>query len=192
MKVFFVTSPRVEEKLRSLTNEIVHQIKANGYDLIDEENNVMNYDAFMKLMQKGKKGYVEYTQQKLRDIRNSDICIFDTNLHSSGIGYLIRESLQEGKPTIVLYTQNEPYFIAGIEDDKLILRHYTNKTTLKKIVKEALDIARERRDKRFNFFISPKLLEYLEEASKNEGLTKSKFIRNLILKHMKESPKEQL
>lgn len=185
MKVFFGTSPRVEERLRELTQELVHQIKKNGYTVLDEGTSVMPYEEFMKLMGRGKKGYHEYTQHKMKLIHAADICVFETSLHSSGIGFLVKESLQEGKPTIVLFFEKQmPYFIAGIDDDKLIIHSY-NKNNLKKVIKETLDIAREHRDKRFNFFINPKLLEYLESTSKKEGVTKSKFIRNLILNHMK-------
>jgi predicted DNA binding CopG/RHH family protein len=50
-----------------------------------------------------------------------------------------------------------------------------------------LDHAREKRDKRFNFFISPKLLEFLEKTSNGDGITKSKYIRNLIVEHMRQN-----
>jgi predicted DNA binding CopG/RHH family protein len=78
--------------------------------------------------------------------------------------------------------------LTGIEDEKLIIRSYTEKN-LKKILKEAIDLARQRSDKRFNFFISQKLLNYLESISKKEGINKSTFIRNLILEHMRGSGK---
>jgi predicted DNA binding CopG/RHH family protein len=58
---------------------------------------------------------------------------------------------------------------------------------IKKTLRELLENAREKRDKRFNFFISPKLLEFLENTSNTEGVTKSKYIRNLIVEHMREN-----
>lgn len=78
-----------------------------------------------------------------------------------------------------------------MEEEKLIIKQY-NEKNIKKVIKEAIDIARERRDKRFNFFISPKLLEYLEKASFNDGVTKSKFIRNLITEHMRKTRGEHV
>jgi predicted DNA binding CopG/RHH family protein len=70
-----------------------------------------------------------------------------------------------------------------------MIRSY-NEKDLKKVVSEALEQSREKRDKRFNFFISPKLLEFLEQSSNSEGITKSKLIRNLIVEHMRENKVE--
>jgi predicted DNA-binding protein len=52
--------------------------------------------------------------------------------------------------------------------------------TLDQVIRDAVEKAQSLADKRFNFFISPSLLSYLNKASKEEGVTKSTFIRNLI------------
>lgn len=111
--------------------------------------------------------------------------MFDATVPSGGIGFLIEKSLEYSKPTIVLYHETAPtYFFPGADHEKLIVKPY-NEKNVKKVVNEALAAAREKRDKRFNFFISPRLLEYLESTSKEMGVTKSKFIRDLILEHMR-------
>jgi uncharacterized short protein YbdD (DUF466 family) len=100
----------------------------------------------------------------------------------------MQKALEDNKPVIILYfNQNTPLFMSGVEDEKLFVANYSEKN-IKKVVRNSLEQAKERRDKRFNFFISPKLLEYLEKMSKEEGITKSKFIRNLILEHMHKEP----
>jgi hypothetical protein len=69
-----------------------------------------------------------------------------------------------------------------LKDDRLFLINY-NHTTLRKALQETFSNANRFRDKRFNFFISPDLLNYLEDTSKRMSVTKSTFIRNLIKEH---------
>jgi len=64
------------------------------------------------------------------------------------------------------------------------LREYT-KENLAQVVSDVIEDAKHSADKRFNFFISPSLLSYLEEESKKFDMTKSAFIRRLILEHKK-------
>jgi hypothetical protein len=91
------------------------------------------------------------------------------------------------KPTLVLYYKdNVQHFLAGAEDEKLLVKSY-NETNLTNVLKESIEELKSFKDKRFNFFINPGLLTYLETTSKNLGLTKSNFIRNLIVDHMKKN-----
>jgi len=113
--------------------------------------------------------------------------VFYCSFGSLSIGFIIERSLEFNKPTIVLYYKdNLPFFLSGIKDEKVIVMKYDDDTIVQ-VVEKALQIASELRDKRFNFFISPELLSYLESSSKKEGVTKSLFIRNLLLEHRKKS-----
>ena len=104
---------------------------------------------------------------------------------SLGIGYLVNKSIEFNKPTVILFRDGHtPYLLAGISDDKVILKKVKDGSVLSSL-KVALEEAKQVADKRFNFFISPQLLSYLEEVSKQQGITKSTFIRGLIRDHMK-------
>jgi len=185
MKVFLSASPRGDRDFGKNYNHIYSLIEKLGFTQLDNEIITLSYEDFVTRMKRGSDAYKAHDQKKIQAIKNADICVFETSVHSSGIGFLIFLALESGKPTIVLHTEKHiPYFLSGIEDEKLLLCSYTNET-LDKVLTAALVLAKERRDKRFNFFISPKLLEYLEKASNDEGVTKSKFIRNLIIAHMK-------
>lgn len=183
MKVFYSTTYKGVERYGGYFQKIADFVQELGYQLIEDKyfNKPEQYD---KDMQDADIRQSHYKNQ-ITSIKKADFCIFETSTHSLGIGFMTMKSLDVGKPTIVLYHEdNVPVFLAGIEDDKLIVKKYT-KDNLKKVLREAIDAARERRDKRFNFFISPKLLEYLEKTSTRQGVTKSKFIRNLITDHMR-------
>lgn len=191
MKVFLVGSPRGHDNFSNFYTKIYEEVKKNGYTHTNTEFINTNSDEFYKQMKESEEHRSSFYKNMLKGIQNADICIFETSTHSSGTGFLLDKSLELNKPTIVLYYKgNNTYLFQGIDDEKLIIKEYDEKS-LKKVLLEALEMARERRDKRFNFFISPKLLDYLEKASNTEGITKSKFIRNLIVNKIRSQTKQE-
>ncbi|KKR33828.1 MAG: hypothetical protein UT63_C0011G0010 [Candidatus Gottesmanbacteria bacterium GW2011_GWC2_39_8] len=185
MKVFFTASQRGKSYFDFYYKKIFKIIKSLGYELIDDEIISIPSKSFYETLEKeGKKGDKELYKTNLKNIREADINIFDCSMHSLSIGFMIDKSLELNKPTIALFLEeHDPHFLEGIEEDKLIIRSYTD-TSLPKIIKESLNIARNKKDKRFNFFVTPNLLTYLEKESKKRNITKSTFIRNLIFDHM--------
>ena len=132
-------------------------------------------DEFYKKFTKSESGDPSYDLYNLhmKQMQEADINVFEASLPSLSIGFLINKSLDLNKPTIVLYHEDDkPVLISGINHDKLIVKKY-NEKNIKSTVVEALDEASELRDKRFNFFISPQLLQYIEKTSSSLGITKS-------------------
>ncbi|MBI4009377.1 hypothetical protein HY357_04025 [Candidatus Roizmanbacteria bacterium] len=187
MKIFFHGAYAGIKHFGHLYKKIHVALKELGLTHVDDESISLTNEEFLQQMRKGRQAYLQHYHKKMKALQEADICVFETSIHSLGIGFLIDKSLTMGKPTVVLYHKdNIPYFLVGIEDDKLIVKSYDEKN-LKKVLRDVITKAKEHRDKRFNFFISPRLLNYLEKISKKEGITKSKFIRNLILEHMKKT-----
>lgn len=187
MKVFFSVSPKAKSNLGKIYKTLYDEILRLGYTHVSNEAVAEDSDSFYNEMEQGgKEKHEDLFKEKIKSIQSADINIFDVSVPGIGLGFNVEKSLELNKPTVVLfYEKNTPYFLSGIDDEKLVLKGYSDKNH-KKVLREALEIARERRDKRFNFFISPKLLEYLEKASNAEGITKSKFIRNLIVRKMRD------
>lgn len=186
MRVFFSCSLQDEKFDNTLFHKIYKEIENLGYDHVDQEVVNLTREQFNKLKEETREVQVKRYNDKLEAIKKADICIFETSPHSLSTGFLIHAALDQQKPTIALYYQDMvPFFLSGIENEKLMIQSYSEKT-LKKVLRDLLEQAREKRDKRFNFFISPKLLEFLERASTGDGITKSKYIRNLIVEHMRE------
>lgn len=188
MKVFFTASQRGKKDNLKYYKEIAATVTKLGYTLLDDDLLKMDTAKFYEYLDTGKKdAYTKFYEEKMRHLQEADIVLFDVSTDSMSIGFIINKSLEYNKPTIVLYHKDDPpVFLSGSTEDKLILQSYDD-NNIAATVEEVLTQARERRDKRFNFFISENLLEYLEEASKKEGLTKSRFIRNLIQEHRKAS-----
>lgn len=187
MKVFFTSTTRGQKEFGLYYQQIYKELEALGYDHLDDDVVKTNFTEFLENIEKeDRNGYKEYFNKKNDAIMKADICVFEVSYPTLGLGFVVERALKQGKPTIVLYYKdNIPYTLIGVEDEKLLIKNYTEKT-LKKVLRDSLEIAKERRDKRFNFFLSPKLLDYLEGSSKKEGVTKSKLIRDMIVRHMRE------
>ncbi|CAN5152341.1 hypothetical protein BH09PAT2_BH09PAT2_00970 [soil metagenome] len=185
MKAFFIATTKGEEEFRAYYHLLYEEIKKLGYSHVSNfiENTA---DDFYTKMKEGRNQHVQFYNEMIEGIQSADICIFEASTPSLAVGFLIQRALEYSKPTIVLYYKdNIVYFLSGIEDEKLIRASYDEKD-YKKVLKKVLEQAREKRDKRFNFFLSPKLLNYLEQSSNGRGVTKSKLLRDMIVQHMRE------
>lgn len=188
MKVFFTASQRGKKYFDACYQIIYQGLKDRGYQHLDDTLINMNIDAFYNNFEKkGLETYNDLYLKNLDCIKRADIVVFECSFNSLSIGYMIEKSLQMNKPTIVFYLEDHlPHFLTGIKEDKLIIKSY-KKDALQEILNLAIDEAAQLRDKRFNFFISPALLTYLENAAKKEGITKSALLRNLLIAHQKKS-----
>lgn len=188
MKILFTASQRGKKQFGSVYKKIQSIAGNLGYELIHDDIVSEEPEDLYKALEDGNhKVQVAFYNKKIDSIKQADICVFEASTHSLSIGFVIQKSLEFNKPTIVLYLKDrKPLFFSGLENDKLILQEY-EEDTLEKKLSLALQDAIHLREKRFNFFISPGLLHYLEQASKKEGITKSTFIRNLILTHQKKN-----
>lgn len=190
MKVFFQASHIERAKYEPFYKKIYEEISKLGYTHVSDEIINVSTSEFYKSVQKGgKEAFEKLYLENERKIQDADIVVFETSVPSGGIGFLIQKSIDHSKPTILLYHEGSPtYLFLGAKEEKLIVSSYSNET-LSSVLKDALDQAKEKRDKRFNFFISPRLLTYLDEQSHALGVTKSKFIRDLIIEYMQRQKK---
>ena len=192
MKIFFVASQRGKEKYEKNYKAIFDTIEALGHRNLDDRMFKSTVEGFYSKMKKdGQDAYQKLFNENVQFIKQADINIFECSWQSFSIGYMVQKSVELNKPTIVLYdetTAHTPYFILGANEEKLIVKTYTL-DNLKNTLTDAIDRASTLADKRFNFFISPSQLNYLNEQSRKQGITKSTFIRNLILEYRKKNQK---
>lgn len=183
MKVFFVSTPRADKVIGPMLQKLYKEIAVLGYAHTSDLTDVPSVDFETKM--KKKEAIGEFYKQMVESIEKADICVFEATISSSGVGYLIDRALSNSKPTIVLfYKEFKSYLLPGIDNEKMGIYAY-DENNYKKVLSQAFELAKNLRDKRFNFFISPQQLEYLEKASTENGLTKSQFIRSLLSSHKK-------
>lgn len=191
MKIYFMAPMRGKVTSEEYFKKIYDAIEKLGYTLLDKyllKNSMA--DHYKRFEERGDEYYHEFYEKTISYIKQADINIFECSSPSLGLGYQIEKSLQFNKPTIVLYLEGHvPHFLVGVDEDKLVIKVINEKNLLETLT-SAINEARNKADKRFNFFISPALLTYLENESRNQNITKSTFIRSLILEHKRKNAKK--
>lgn len=120
-------------------------------------------------------------------IKEADVCVFETSYPSMGVGYEIAMALQWGKSVIVLHLPGkQSEVLSGLSSDKMQMIEYTMET-VKVTVKEALMYAVEQQDTRFNFFVSPRIIHYLDWVAKKKRIPRAVYLRRLIEEDLKKS-----
>jgi len=184
MQIYFVASSRLVGKNK--------EIYAQMYKTISLEHKMVS-DKVWKWVKSGvtdlKKADLQTKKENynetLKDINKADIVIMEISGHSMSMGYILSKALEINKPVIALYTSDaQPIFIAGISDPKLILKEYSPEN-IEKTLWESIKEAKGLIDMRFNFFVSPKILTYLDWVGQKRMIPKSVFLRNLIEREMK-------
>lgn len=190
MKVLFTASHRGKKYFDENYKTIYELLTKHGYKHVSDSLITVNPTKYYEeLGREGYEGYMKDYDRMIKNIQTADVIVFESSFPSIGIGFMIQKAIDMNKPVIVFYLKdNLPTFLSGIQEEKFQLVQYTEKNLEEKL-KEALERANTLADKRFNFFISPSLLNYLNKVGRTQGITKSMFIRNLIVEHKKKYDK---
>jgi len=114
-----------------------------------------------------------------------DCMIVETTFPSISVGYEISLAINRGKPVLILYNEGDPPSLLFTQhEEKLICEKYTQ-DSLKNTIEDFIAYVQGNADMRFTFFISSAIASYLNKISKKQKIPKSVYIRNLILKDMK-------
>jgi putative NADPH-quinone reductase len=127
-----------------------------------------------------------------RKIGEADLVVAELSFPSSvNIGYRVSLALEKKRHIIGLYLQGKhvPFF-ETIDSEKFIYEEYSIKS-LENTLKQAIDLAMEKSDVRFNFILPPSLIEYLDFISTSERIPRSVYLRKLIEKDREKNSKYQ-
>jgi len=183
MKAYFVGSIKGRENYLNNYKRIIDHLVKNKIIVIEDTLRPSS-DEVYSLSDKDK---IAYYKQVLKWINDADVTIAEVSHPSIGVGYEISQAVEKEKPVIILYSNNEaPHFLEGIQSDKVILVQYTS-DDLEDSLTAALEMASSKIDTRFNFFISPKIGNYLDWVSKKKKLPRAVYLRKLIEEDMKKN-----
>ena len=182
MKIYFGSSPRIKEQYAKEIERLYELIKKLGFKHTSNFINEVEPKAYSQLEPEE----LNLLHQKtLREIKKADVCVFEASLQDLSVGFLINFALDVGKTVIVLsQSKDEPSLLPHIKEENLIFVSYTPKDLEEKI-KEALEQARGRGDIRFNFFVTPQILSYLNWLSGRRRIPRAVYLRSLIEREMK-------
>jgi hypothetical protein len=184
MQAYFIASSRLVDKNRDIYGQMYKTI-ATEYKMVSDKVWRWVKKGVTDLKKAGLETKKENYKETLQDIGKADIIIMEISGHSMSMGYILSKTLEMNKPVIALYTADaQPIFVAGINNPKLILKEY-RPDNMEKIIWDSLKEAKGLIDMRFNFFVSPKILNYLDWVGQKRMIPKSVFLRNLIEREMK-------
>lgn len=183
MKIYFTGA--LSGKPRYLENfqAIVSHLKARGNKVFSEH--ILTEGKEKQVRQQTAEDRENVYKDLFNKIRASDLVVAEISTPSVSIGHEITNALEMSKPVIIMHVPGESSsLLEGRKDDKLHIIEY-NLDNLEETLDKALEEARMKMDVRFNFFVSPKILNYLDWVAQKRMIPRSVFLRNLIEREMK-------
>src|SRR3989338_2120112 len=177
MKVYFTAPPRTLRDFGPQIKKIYKLIGGFGYELVSDFIVEVNPDKYYRNSQTE---MVKYYQETIAAIKKTDIVVVEETVPSMAMGYVIDKAKDLSKAVVILHLKaRQPLFFSAIADDRIQMVEYTL-PTLEKVLKPALEYAADKIDTRFNFFISPKIGNYLSWIAKKRKLPRAVYLRRLI------------
>lgn len=165
MKVYFNASTKEKEEDLTVYQRIKNYLKRRNQEVFSNPSS---------------------EKEQINNILQCDVAVIEGSYPSTiQVGFETAMILEKGKPVIFLYkTGMSPFFINAIHSFKLIKSEYSENN-----LEDTLDWCFEELEhisnRRFTFFISPDIEDFLQKIAKRNKLSKSEFIRYLIKKEMR-------
>lgn len=121
------------------------------------------------------------------EIKNADAIILAPGLSGVELGICISLSMQHRKTTLVLYDRIKPESILLGSSNMISMVKYSDKifNELDQLMKPFFtDIKKKRLLYRFNLMLSREMNIFLGHSSREHGVSKADYVRQLILKDM--------
>lgn len=177
-----------KEKYQKNYEDIVSAMKKFGNEVFEETIQPSKKYVYEEI---GDDEKVAYYKKVLGWMNQADVVVVEATHSSLSIGHELTVALEKGKPVIVLYSEGEaPHFLVGVKSDKLQVMKYSL-STLEKVLKDSMAYATENIDTRFNFFISPKISNYLDWVAKKKRMPRAVYLRKLLEEAMDQAEFEK-
>ena len=129
----------------------------------------------------------QYVKKMTMWMKKAETIVVEVSEPDLGTGYELAIAQSYDKPIVALYTEDKDINVligqAEISDRMQAIEY--DPSNLKKILKRALDDAKDQMDVRFNFFVSPKIVRFLDWVSKKRKMPRAVYLRRLIEADMK-------
>jgi hypothetical protein len=182
MKIYFIASMFQKDEFGKNYQTIVDTLEKLGHTVIHEHITKLNLKDVKARTPEEVRAFYHQVNKWMNEV---DVVVVEASYPSTlNVGHEVTLALEKGRPTIVFYSKGrDTLFLKGLQSDKLIQVEY-EEDELAETVKTAIDYAKDQADTRFNFFISPKHVAYLDWIAKNKRLPRSVYLRRLIEKDM--------
>lgn len=169
MKVYFTASIAGREKLKEEYQTIVKTLQGLGFQVKE-----------VVLSNEGETSPAKIS----RLIKKSDLMVAEVSFPSVSVGQEIALALEANKPVLALCKEGIKTTLLEINtNDKLQVISY-NLKKIKEILQKATQSLAGKVDVRFNFFVPPKIVDYLNWVAKRKRIPRSVYLRTLIEQDM--------
>ena len=195
MKVHFACSTSELETYKNNYLKICNLIKEMGHTITRDW-----LEEAIQLVKEKKVGSLDREDvynKVVSSILASDVVVIEGTVASFSVGHQITLGLSKNKPTLFLISKQEAKknikvknsFLAGINSPLLKVVEYDD-SNLADTLNDFLNNNGGRPVVKFNIVLTKEIENYLDWVSFTNKVNKSEFIRNLILKHMKDDDKQ--
>ncbi len=184
MKVYFTASLTGKEQYEQEYRLIEETLKDLGAQVNDLVLTVPAETAQSESSAEKTKLY-----QKMNNLlKAADLVVAEISYPSVAVGYEISAALEAGKPVLALRLKGtRSNILEGHPDEKFKMVEY-EKGTLKSVLGDWIKSASDLVDVRFNFFVSPKIIGYLDWIAKVKRIPRAVYLRTLLEREMRKDP----
>ena len=174
----------MDNEIKNNCHLIISELKRRAHQVFPPD--ILDRNANTYLQQDASES-LQAEEELTRLKKLADLIIVETSKQSIGIGQEIALSLTLNKPVVALYHQKykRPHILQDEGKNSLLIAEY-NGENLPRVIDKILHYANKQQDSRFNFFINPKLLAYLDLIARSKRLPRAVFLRKLIEDRMKQ------
>jgi hypothetical protein len=183
MKVFYTAAFSGKEKYQKYYDSVLQAIEATGVEVISPEKG--NYKDILTKSEQNrltKERQVHYEAIR-KGILWADVVIIENSQESFQLGMEAAFAMLSKKPVLC---------VSIIEDfsEKIVNPYFSaakyNEYNIDEIIADFIHRHNKGHlSERFNLFLSPRQVAYLEKVTKNKGINKSEYLRDLIEKDQK-------
>lgn len=185
MLIYFNASVSSRSEFKDEYQEIVNVLESLGHRVLS--------DHILEYPESGRKTETEesrkaYYSKMIRKIKRADLMVAEVSFPSTiHVGHELTLALDANKPVLALHKKNmRPILFWGLHEEKFLVEEYSL-VDLKQLISKSIEYLTEQMDTRFNFFISPKIGNYLDWIAKKKKTPRAVYLRKLIEKEMENS-----
>jgi len=181
MKVYFSASTVYKSQFEVVYQKIVDYLQHQGHEVFE----VVLSEHLPSVSGISAHSVKQWFREWSAYVRECDFAVIEGSYPSTiQIGFEVGMILARGKSVVLIFQEGkDPVFINQLYSSRLIRSAYTESNVIE-VISWCLEEVKESIDRRFTFFISPTIDEYLSEMMKKEGISRSSYIRQLIEKEM--------
>ena len=183
MKIYFSASVLQKPGVGDSYNQIVQVVKSFGCEVV---TTLGIFDMTMVDGQnKNNLEKVSFLGDWEAAVKKTDIAILEVSHPSTvNVGVELVRLIDKGRPVVCLYREGKcPSFVDHDFSNRLIRLEY-DPDNLREVINYGLEEARSMINRRFTFYISGKIENFLDNMAKKTGVNRSEYIRNLIEEKM--------